>query len=98
MTKSPGSKTRFVMRKKPGGRLLSPTAHAIEREYKILRAIYTHNTRTKSKDPIPIPQPILLCEDSSVIGTPFYVMEFLDGRIFSDPRMLEIPKEDRKQW
>ncbi|KAF8756752.1 Phosphotransferase enzyme family [Rhizoctonia solani] len=91
------SGTRFVMRKKPGGQLLSPTAHAVEREYKILQAIHTHNTRNKPKAYIPIPQPILLCEDSSVIGTPFYVMEFLDGRIFSDPRMLEIPKEDRKQ-
>ncbi|KEP51381.1 kinase subdomain protein PKL/CAK/ACAD protein [Rhizoctonia solani 123E] len=91
------SGTRFVMRKKPGGRLLSPTAHAVEREYKILHAIHTHNTRNKSRSPIPIPRPILLCEDSSIVGTPFYVMEFLDGRIFSDPRMLEIPKEDRKQ-
>lgn len=91
------SGTRFVMRKKPGGQLLSPTAHAVEREYKILRAIHSHNTRNKSKSPIPIPRPILLCEDNSIVGTPFYVMEFLDGRIFSDPRMLEIPKEDRRQ-
>ncbi|CAE6338723.1 unnamed protein product [Rhizoctonia solani] len=86
------------MRKKPGGQLLSPTAHAVEREYKILQAIQIHNNNNKSNNPIPIPKPILLCEDSSVVGTPFYVMEFLDGRIFSDPRMLEIPKEDRKQW
>ncbi|KAG8713533.1 hypothetical protein FRC08_013136 [Ceratobasidium sp. 394] len=90
------NKTRFVMRKKPAGRLLSATAHAIEREYKILRAIHTHNTRTKT-NPIPIPRPIILCEDSSVIGTPFYVMEFLDGRIFTDPRMPQIPQEERKQ-
>ncbi|KDN47847.1 hypothetical protein RSAG8_03267, partial [Rhizoctonia solani AG-8 WAC10335] len=72
------SGTRFVMRKKPGGQLLSPTAHAVTYTWKV-------------------PQPILLCEDVSIVGTPFYVMEFLDGRIFSDPRMLEIPKEDRKQ-
>ncbi|QRV98287.1 phosphotransferase enzyme family protein [Ceratobasidium sp. AG-Ba] len=91
------NKTRFVMRKKPAGRLLSSTAHAIEREYKILRAIHTHNIRTKPSNPIPIPQPIVLCEDSNVIGTPFYVMEFLEGRIFTDPRMIQIPKEDRKQ-
>ncbi|QRV84219.1 phosphotransferase enzyme family protein [Ceratobasidium sp. AG-Ba] len=91
------NKTRFVMRKKPAGRLLSSTAHAIEREYKILRAIHTHNTRTKTSNPIPIPQPIVLCEDSNVIGTPFYVMEFLEGRIFTDPRMIQISKEDRKQ-
>ncbi|KAG9081605.1 hypothetical protein FS749_007544 [Ceratobasidium sp. UAMH 11750] len=90
------NKTRFVMRKKPAGRLLSATAHAIEREYKILHAIHTHNTRTKT-NPIPIPRPIVLCEDSSVIGTPFYVMEFLDGRIFTDPRMPQIPQEERKQ-
>ena len=86
------------MRKKPAGQLLSSTAHAVEREYKILRAIHTHNTRTKNNKPIPIPQPIILCEDSSVVGTPFYVMEFLEGRIFADPRMLEIPQADRKQW
>ncbi|KAG8740750.1 hypothetical protein FRC12_015892, partial [Ceratobasidium sp. 428] len=91
------SKTRFVMRKKPAGKLLSATAHAIEREYKILNAIHTHNTRTKTSNPIPIPQPIVLCEDSSIIGTPFYVMEFLDGRIFTDPRMPQIPQEERKQ-
>ncbi|KAG8741202.1 hypothetical protein FRC10_003196 [Ceratobasidium sp. 414] len=91
------NKTRFVMRKKPAGRLLSATAHAIEREYKILRVIHTHNTRTKT-NPIPIPRPIVLCEDSGVIGTPFYVMEFLDGRIFTDPRMPQIPQEERKQW
>ncbi|KAG8691632.1 hypothetical protein FRC09_011569 [Ceratobasidium sp. 395] len=91
------NKTRFVMRKKPAGKLLSATAHAIEREYKILNAIHTHNTRTKTSNPIPIPQPIVLCEDSSIIGTPFYVMEFLDGRIFTDPRMPQIPQEERKQ-
>ncbi|KAF8608112.1 kinase-like protein [Ceratobasidium sp. AG-I] len=91
------NKTRFVMRKKPAGQLLSSTAHAVEREYKILRAIHTHNTRNKTKKPIPIPQPIILCEDSSVVGTPFYVMEFLEGRIFADPRMPEIPQADRKQ-
>ncbi|CAE6496366.1 unnamed protein product [Rhizoctonia solani] len=91
------SGTRFVMRKKPSGELLSPTAHAVEREYKILRAIHSHNTGNQSRSPIPIPQPILLCEDSSIVGTPFYVMEFLDGRIFSDPRMLEISKEDRRR-
>ncbi|KAG8709976.1 hypothetical protein FRC08_017804 [Ceratobasidium sp. 394] len=90
------NKTRFVMRKKPAGRLLSATAHAIEREYKILRAIHTHNIHAKT-NPIPIPRPIVLCEDSSVIGTPFYVMEFLDGRIFTDPRMPQIPQEERKQ-
>ncbi|KAJ1305957.1 hypothetical protein OPQ81_010673 [Rhizoctonia solani] len=60
-------------------------------------AIHINNTRNNCKPPIPIPRPILLCEDRSIIGTPFYVMEFLDGRIFSDPRMLEISKEERRE-
>ena len=78
------------MRKKPAGQLLSKTAHQIEREYAMLKAL--HNYNTKSSTPpakrVPVPQPYLLCENDSVIGTPFYVMEFLDGRIFTDSKML----------
>lgn len=88
------------MRKKPAGQLLSKTAHQIEREYTILAALHKHNTApsTSAQKRIPIPEPIILCEDSEVIGTPFYVMEFLDGRIFTDVRMLEIPPKDRQEW
>ncbi|TFY81719.1 hypothetical protein EWM64_g2294 [Hericium alpestre] len=97
--KQPGRGKQFVLRKKPSGQLLSKTAHQIEREFKMLHAIHQHNTApsTTEDQRVPVPEPIALCEDNAVIGTPFYIMEFLDGRIFTDVRMLEIPPEDRKE-
>ncbi|KAJ7647726.1 kinase-like domain-containing protein [Roridomyces roridus] len=95
------SKTKLVMRKKPAGKLISATAHQIEREYAMLRALHTHNTdpNTPSAQHVPVPEPIILCEDKSIIGTPFYVMEFVDGRIFTDARMPEVsPKDRRECW
>lgn len=91
---------KFVLRKKPAGQLLSNTAHQIEREYTMLRALHNHNTSpsTTPEQVVPVPEPIILCEDRAVIGTPFYVMEFLDGRIFTDTRMLEVPPQDRREW
>ncbi|KAF9889478.1 hypothetical protein FE257_007381 [Aspergillus nanangensis] len=77
----------FVMRKKPPGQLLSKTAHKVEREYKIIHAL--------EKTDVPVPKAYCLCEDSSVIGTPFYIMEFLDGRIFTDPAMPGVGPEER---
>ncbi|KAI0776246.1 kinase-like protein [Trametes elegans] len=95
------SATRFVLRKKPAGELLSKTAHQVEREYTMLRALHTHNTdpATAPDKRIPIPEPIVLCEDVDVIGTPFYIMEYLDGRIFTDPRIPELsPQARRECW
>ncbi|KAJ7072786.1 kinase-like domain-containing protein [Mycena amicta] len=95
------SRTKFVLRKKPAGELISKTAHQVEREYKMLRALHTHNTNpsTTAEQRVPVPEPIILCEDVSVIGTPFYVMEFVDGRIFTDIRMPQIsPKDQRECW
>ncbi|KAI9205657.1 kinase-like domain-containing protein [Polychytrium aggregatum] len=69
--------SRWVLRKKPPGKLISKTAHAVEREYRILHALGT-------KTDVPVPKVYVLCEDPAVLGTPFYVMEFLDGRIFDD--------------
>ncbi|KAG0300006.1 hypothetical protein BGZ98_009566 [Dissophora globulifera] len=80
---------RYVLRKKPAGTLLSSTAHAVEREYKILKAL-------GEKSNVPVPKVYTLCEDSSVIGTPFYVMEFLQGRIFSDITLTKLPFEERR--
>lgn len=79
-----------MLRKKPPGALVSKTAHAIEREYRIINALGT-------KTDVPVPKVYVLCEDDQVIGTPFYVMEFLAGRIFEDCRMLKLPYEERKQ-
>lgn len=64
------------MRKKPPGKLLSKTAHKVDREYRIIHAL-------EGTD-VPVPKAYCLCEDDNVIGTAFYIMEFLDGRIFED--------------
>ncbi|KZT21077.1 kinase-like protein [Neolentinus lepideus HHB14362 ss-1] len=93
------SNHRWVLRKKPAGQLLSTTAHQIEREYTIIHAIHQHNIKpsTPAEERVPVPEPVVLCEDKEVIGTPFFIMEFLDGRIFTNPRMLEIPAADRRE-
>ncbi|MDD9981694.1 MAG: phosphotransferase family protein [Gammaproteobacteria bacterium] len=69
---------RVVLRKKPPGVLL-PTAHQVEREYRILAAL--------AGSEVPVPDVLALCEDESVIGTTFYVMAHVDGRVLSDPRL-----------
>lgn len=88
-----------MLRKKPAGQLLSSTAHAVEREFRVLNAIHQHNQlpSTSTDMRVPIPEPIALCEDNSVIGTPFYIMEFLGGRIFEDPRLPEVAPSERKE-
>lgn len=80
-----------MLRKKPPGVLISKTAHAVEREYRIIRALGENSD-------VPVPEVYTLCEDVDVIGTPFYVMEFLKGRIFTDVRMLDLPFEERREW
>lgn len=77
------------MRKKPPGKLLSKTAHQVEREYRIIHAL--ENTD------VPVPKAYGLCEDPGVIGTPFYVMEFLDGRIFEDASIPDVEPEERRE-
>ncbi|KAL4248300.1 Acyl-CoA dehydrogenase 10-like protein [Abortiporus biennis] len=93
------SKKRFVLRKKPAGQLLSSTAHQIEREFTILNALHKHNVNpnTNPGERVPVPIPYVLCEDTTVIGTPFYVMEFLDGRIFTDAKMPEVDEKTRRE-
>lgn len=66
----------------------------------MLHALHKYNIdlSTPPEAKVPVPEPIILCEDVSIIGTPFYVMEFLDGRIFTDTRMLEVSPQDRREW
>ncbi|KAH9905741.1 protein kinase-like domain-containing protein [Xylariomycetidae sp. FL2044] len=78
---------RYVLRKKPPGKLLSKSAHKVEREYRIITAL--------GPTVVPVPQTYCLCEDSSVIGTPFYIMEFLQGRIFEDLSIPGVSAEER---
>jgi len=69
---------KYVLRRKPPGVLLK-SAHAVDREYRVQKAL--ENTK------VPVAKMHLLCEDDDVIGSAFYVMDFLDGRNFSDPTM-----------
>jgi aminoglycoside phosphotransferase (APT) family kinase protein len=77
----------YVLRRKPLGQLL-PSAHAVDREYRVMRAL--------SGTDVPVPEVYALCEDDSVIGSAFYVMEFLDGRIFWDPRLPGLASDERR--
>jgi len=77
---------RYVLRKKPPGVLL-PSAHAVEREYRVLRAL--------AKTDVPVPPALALCEDPTVIGTAFYVMDFVPGRTLWDPALPELAPEKR---
>jgi aminoglycoside phosphotransferase (APT) family kinase protein len=69
---------RYVLRRKPPGKLL-PSAHAVDREYRVIRAL-------ESTD-VPVARAYALCEDESIIGTAFYVMEYVTGRVFWDPAL-----------
>jgi aminoglycoside phosphotransferase (APT) family kinase protein len=77
----------YVLRRKPPGELLS-SAHAVDREYRVICALGTH-TR------VPVARAYLMCTDNSIIGTWFYVMEHVRGRIFWDPTLPEVKREDR---
>jgi aminoglycoside phosphotransferase (APT) family kinase protein len=77
----------YVLRRKPLGQLL-PSAHAVDREYRVMRAL--------SGTDVPVPKVYALCESDSVIGSAFYVMEFLDGRIFWDPRLPGLASDERR--
>jgi aminoglycoside phosphotransferase (APT) family kinase protein len=69
---------RYVLRRKPPGKLL-PSAHAVDREYRVMSAL--------ASTEVPVAKTYALCEDDAVIGTPFYVMEYIEGRILWDPTL-----------
>ncbi len=77
---------RYVLRRKPPGKLL-PSAHAVEREYKVVSALQGSK--------VPVARTFALCEDESVVGTAFYIMEWVDGRVFWEPTLPEQSKAER---
>jgi aminoglycoside phosphotransferase (APT) family kinase protein len=81
-----GVERRYVLRKKPPGTLLA-SAHQVEREYRVMAAL--------SGSGVPVPSMRCLCTDDTVIGTAFYVMDFLPGRIFRDARLPGLAPEER---
>ncbi|XP_023641973.1 probable acyl-CoA dehydrogenase IBR3 [Capsella rubella] len=84
---SGSSSKRYVLRKKPPGKLLQ-SAHAVEREFQVLQALGEHTQ-------VPVPKVFCLCTDPTVIGTAFYIMEFMEGRIFIDPKLPNVAPERR---
>ena len=76
----------YVLRRKPDGVLL-PSAHAVDREYKVIGALHAAG--------LPAPRVYGYSDDPAVVGTPFYVMQFVEGRIFFDPRLPEVAREER---
>ncbi|XP_002739682.1 acyl-CoA dehydrogenase family member 10-like [Saccoglossus kowalevskii] len=77
----------FVLRKKPPGKIL-PSAHAVEREYKVMKALGSAG--------VPVPTVIDLCEDSSIVGTPFYLMNYIRGRIFKELALPGMSNSERQ--
>ncbi len=76
----------YVMRRKPPGKLL-PSAHAVDREYRVITALGTTG--------FPVPRTYALCQDDSVIGTWFYVMDCVHGRVITDPAIPGLAPHER---
>ncbi len=81
-----GGRREYVLRRKPPGKLL-PSAHAVDREYRVITAL--------GRTDVPVPRTFVLCEDEAVIGTAFYVMDCVHGRVFSDPALPEATPAER---
>lgn len=77
---------RYVLRRKPPGKLL-PSAHAVDREYRVITAL--------GKTGFPVPHSYALCLDETVIGTAFFIMDYVDGRVFWDPTLADLDRAER---
>jgi aminoglycoside phosphotransferase (APT) family kinase protein len=77
-----------VLRKQPPGELL-PSAHQVDREHRVMHAL--------AGSGVPVPRMITLCEDSSIIGTKFYVMEWVEGRVFTETRLPTLTPSERRE-
>jgi aminoglycoside phosphotransferase (APT) family kinase protein len=78
---------RYVLRRKPPGTLL-PSAHAVDREYRVIKAL--------AGSGVPVARAHALCEDGAVIGTAFYVMDYVEGRLFWDAALPEVAGGERR--
>lgn len=78
---------RYVLRRKPPGKLL-PSAHAVDREYRVIVAL--------ADTDVPVAKAFALCEDPAVIGTVFYLMDYVEGRLFWDAALPETPAAERR--
>lgn len=85
LLETPGA--NYVMRRKPPGKLLK-SAHAVDREFRVISALYAAD--------FPVPRPFLLCNDDEIVGTMFYIMEYMRGRIFWDLDLPDCDPEERR--
>lgn len=81
-----GGKRSYVLRRRPPGPLL-PSAHAIDREYRVMSAL--------ARIGYPVPTPYLYCDDESVIGSAFYIVSYNEGRVFWNAQLDDVPPADR---
>src|SRR4051812_21711098 len=81
-----GERRDYVLRKRPAGQLL-PSAHQVDREFRAIRALAATD--------VPVPRAHFLCEDPSVLGQAFFLMDHVPGRIFGDPAMPGCTREER---
>ena len=79
--------SEFVLRRKPPGQLLK-SAHAVEREFRVMQAL--------ANSAVPVPATFHLCEDESIIGSVFFIMQYIKGRIYWDPALPELSKPQRQ--
>ena len=77
----------YVMRKQPPGELL-PSAHQVDREYRVMKALWDTE--------VPVPKMYCLCEDTDIIGTKFYVMEMVEGRLFTETQLPTLSNAERR--
>jgi aminoglycoside phosphotransferase (APT) family kinase protein len=77
---------RYVLRRKPPGKLL-PSAHAVDREFRVITAL--------SAKGFPVARPLHYCNDPSVVGTPFYLMDYVEGRVFWEPNIPDATAAER---
>lgn len=85
-TQGPNGQLHYVLRKKPPGQLLA-SAHQVDREYRVMKALEGTG--------VPVPRMRHLCQDDAIIGTAFYVMDFLEGRIFRDATLPGLSPSER---
>src|SRR3979411_875525 len=82
-----GGEKRYVLRRKPPGKLL-PSAHAVDREYRVITAL--------ADSDVPVGRTYCLCTDESVIGSMFYLMDYVEGRVLWDPLLPGMQQPERR--
>jgi aminoglycoside phosphotransferase (APT) family kinase protein len=92
---------KIVLRRKPN-KIAHPSSHALHREYRVLESLLRYNKELEQQQhqafdkSVPIPTPYAYCKDETILGAEFYLMEFVQGRIFVDPRMPSIRSEEER--